>query len=127
MIDHHPPRVNRNHPTAETLFTAVLILVAIVLLLVLPAPWDVIFFAGALVIGSFEIYYWWRTVRGRRVQTGAEALIGARGRVTAGCHPDGEVWVEGARWSAHCDAGADPDDSITVVGRDGLVLIVEPR
>jgi membrane protein implicated in regulation of membrane protease activity len=87
----------------------VFLLVAIVLFLVLPAPWDVIFFAGALIIGAFEVSYWWRTVRGRRVQTGAEALIGASGKVTADCRPDGEVWVQGARWSARCDAGADTD------------------
>jgi membrane-bound serine protease (ClpP class) len=109
------------------LTAAVLILAAIVLFLVLPEPWDAIAFVVLLVFGAFEIYYWWRTVRGRRVQTGAEALIGARGRVTAACRPDGEVWVEGARWKAHCDAGADIDDAVTVVGRDGLMLIVEPR
>jgi membrane-bound serine protease (ClpP class) len=105
----------------------VLLILAIVLLLVVPSPWNVIAFAGVLVLGVVEVSYWWRTVRGHRVQTGAEGLIGARGRVLADCHPDGEVWVEGARWRAHCDAGADRDATVTVVGRDGLVLTVEPR
>lgn len=104
-----------------------LLLLAIVLLLVLPAPWDVIAFAAALLFGAVEVSYWWRTVRGRRVATGAEALIGAPGKVTASCRPDGEVWVEGARWRAHCDAGADTDAAVRVIGIDGLVLIVEPR
>jgi membrane protein implicated in regulation of membrane protease activity len=105
----------------------VLIVLAIVLLLVLPAPLDVIVFAGLLVLGVLEVTYWWRTVRGRRVETGAEALIGSRAKVLATCRPDGEVWVDGARWSAHCEAGADTDAAVTVVGRDGLLLIVEPR
>ncbi|HEY1596115.1 MAG TPA: NfeD family protein [Thermoleophilaceae bacterium] len=104
-----------------------LLILAIVLLLVLPSPLDVIFFCAALVLGAIEVSYWWRTVRGRRVETGAEALIGTRGKVLAPCRPDGEVWVDGARWRAHCEAGADTDAAVTVVGRDGLLLIVEPR
>jgi membrane-bound serine protease (ClpP class) len=102
----------------------VLILLAIVLFLVLPEPWDVVALAALLVLGGFEVFFWWRTVRHRRVQTGAEALIGARARVISPCRPDGEVWIEGARWKARCPDGADVDDEVTVVGRDNLVLTV---
>jgi membrane protein implicated in regulation of membrane protease activity len=101
-----------------------LILLAIVLLLVLPDPWDVIGLAAGLVLGGSEVFFWWRTVRGRRVQTGAEALIGATARVTAACRPDGEVWLEGARWRARCADGADADEIVTVTGREELLLIV---
>jgi membrane-bound serine protease (ClpP class) len=108
------------------LAAVVLILLAIVLFLVLPSPWDVIALAAGLVLGGFEVFFWWRTVRHRSVRTGAETMIGASARVIAPCRPEGEVWIEGARWRARCEAGADVDDVVTVVGRRELLLIVEP-
>ena len=108
------------------MLAAVLILLAIVLFLVLPDPWDVIALAAGLVLGGFEVFFWWRTVRNRTVRTGAEAMIGTSARVIAPCHPEGEVWIEGARWRARCEAGADVDDMVTVVARQELLLIVEP-
>jgi membrane protein implicated in regulation of membrane protease activity len=107
-----------------TVRAGLLIILAIVLLLVLPEPWDLIGLAAGLVLGGCEIFFWWRTVRGHKVQTGAEAMIGATARVTAACRPDGEVWLEGARWRAHCADGADVDDLVTVTDRDELLLIV---
>jgi membrane-bound serine protease (ClpP class) len=107
-----------------TVAAALLILLAIVLFLVLPDPWDVVALAACLVLGGFEVFFWWRTVRGRRVQSGAEALIGARARVISPCRPEGEVWIEGARWRARCADGADVDDVVTVLERQELLLIV---
>jgi membrane-bound serine protease (ClpP class) len=107
-----------------TVVSAVLLVLALVLFLVLPSPWDVVAFAVLLVLGALEALYWWRTVRHRRVQTGAEALLGARAKVISPCHPDGEVWIEGARWRAHCEEGADVDEVVTVVARDNLLLTV---
>ena len=101
-----------------------MILLAIVLLLVLPDPWDIVAFAAGLVLGGIEVFFWWRTVRNRRVQSGAEALIGATARVLSPCRPEGEVWLEGARWRARCADGADVDDVVTVVERQELLLIV---
>jgi membrane-bound serine protease (ClpP class) len=102
-----------------------LILLAIVLLIVLPDPWDVIALAVCLVLGGFEVFFWWRTVRNRSVKTGSEAMIGSSARVIAPCRPEGEVWIEGARWRARCEDGADVDDVVTVTGRRELLLIVE--
>jgi membrane protein implicated in regulation of membrane protease activity len=42
------------------------------------------------------------------------------------CEPDGQVRLNGEIWEAHCDAGAAPGDSVRVVDRDGLTLIVTP-
>jgi membrane-bound ClpP family serine protease len=95
-----------------------------VLLLVLPNPWDVVAFAAGLVLGGIEVFLWWRTVRHRTVQSGAEALIGASARVISPCRPEGEVWIEGARWRARCPEGADVDDVVTVLERQELLLIV---
>ncbi len=102
------------------------LLFALVLLLVLPSPWDVVSFLVLLVLFVLEIAYWRNKVKDRRLQTGAETMIGSRVRVLVACRPDGEVWVEGARWKAHCDAGADEGEMVTIVKRDGLLLTVEP-
>lgn len=103
---------------------ALLILLAILLFVVLPDPWDVVALAAGLVLGGFEVFFWWRTVRGRRVQSGSETLIGASARVISPCRPEGEVWIEGARWRARCEEGADVDDVVTVTERRELLLIV---
>ncbi len=102
------------------------LLFALVLLLVLPSPWDVVSFLVLLVLFVLEIAYWRNKVKDRRLQTGAETMIGSRVKVLVACRPDGEVWVEGARWKAHCDAGADEGDQVTIVKREGLLLTVEP-
>jgi membrane protein implicated in regulation of membrane protease activity len=33
--------------------------------------------------------------------------------------------VQGEIWEARCEAGADRSESVRIVGRDGLVLLVE--
>ena len=99
---------------------------AIVLFLVLPSPWDVVAFAVCLVLFIIEIVFWWRRVRGLPTGAGAENLIGAEATVISPCRTRGEVSVGGERWQADCAAGADLDEVVTVVGRKGLVLIVEP-
>lgn len=102
-----------------------LLLLALVLFIVLASPWNSV--AGALLLaaGIAEVAYWWRTVKHRRLATGAEAMIGASAKVVSDCHPDGRVSFEGALWNAHCDGGATAGDSVVVSGRHGLLLIVE--
>jgi len=46
--------------------------------------------------------------------------------VTEPCHPSGQVRLAGEIWAARCDQGADPGDTVRVVGRDDLTLVVEP-
>jgi membrane-bound serine protease (ClpP class) len=103
----------------------VLLIVALVLLLVLPSPWDVVAFVAFLLAGALEVLYWWRKVKDRRVQAGAETLIGSLGTVVSACRPDGQVRVQGALWNARCGDGADPGDTIRVVRRDDLLLTVQ--
>jgi membrane protein implicated in regulation of membrane protease activity len=105
-----------------------LLLLALLALIVLPEPASLIAGGVLFVLGCGEVAFWWRTVRHRRVQTGAEAIIGSDATVLSACRPDGEVWLGGARWRAHCDEGADVDDVVTVAARNRLTLIVErPR
>jgi membrane protein implicated in regulation of membrane protease activity len=103
-----------------------LLLAAIVLFLVLPSPWNGVALLALLVLAAAEVSFWWRKVRHRRIETGAEALIGARGKVVSACRPEGRVSLGGALWNAHCEDGADKGESVVVRARDGLLLIVEP-
>jgi membrane protein implicated in regulation of membrane protease activity len=100
-------------------------ILALVLFIVLASPWNSVAGAILLLAGIGEVAYWWRTVKGRRLQTGAEAMVGRRAKVVADCHPDGRVSFDGALWNARCDDGADKGDSVVVSGRDGLLLIVK--
>jgi membrane protein implicated in regulation of membrane protease activity len=102
-----------------------LILVAVVLLLVLPEPWGLIGFAVALFGAVFEVLLWHRSVRHRRQEVGAQTLVGREAVVLTGCRPSGQVRLDGEIWSAICAAGADPGDTVRVVGRDRLRLVVE--
>lgn len=102
-------------------------LVAIVLLLLLPHPWNFFAFAACLVVGVGEVTFWNRTVRNKRVATGAETLIGRTGKVLSRLAPEGQIELSGEIWKARCAAGAEVGQAVIVVGRDGLTLVVEPE
>jgi membrane-bound serine protease (ClpP class) len=104
----------------------VFLILAIVLLLFLPSPWNLVAFLVSLVLFLGELGFWNRTVRGKRKVVGADTLIGSQATVTATCRPTGQVRVSGEIWEARCAAGADPGDTVRVVGREGLALLVEP-
>jgi membrane protein implicated in regulation of membrane protease activity len=103
------------------------VLLAIALLLVLPSPWNVIGFAAALVCFCGELAFWHRRVRHRPAAVGVDTMVGEVGTVVSPCRPHGQVQVLGTIWAARCAMGADQGDSVTVVGRRRLTLIVEPR
>jgi membrane protein implicated in regulation of membrane protease activity len=103
----------------------VFLIVAFVLLLVLPWPWSLVGFVTGLVLFFGELFFWSRRVRGRRKEVGAQTLIGKRATVVSSCRPDGQVRLSGEIWAARCDGGADAGETVEVVGRDGLTLVVE--
>ncbi|HVI36763.1 MAG TPA: NfeD family protein, partial [Gaiellales bacterium] len=104
-----------------------LLLLAFVLLLFLPGPWNVIGFVVALALFIGEIAYWNSTVKGRRARVGAETLIGKTGTVISECRPDGQIKLLGTIWAAHCVAGAALGQTVRVIARSDLVLDVEPE
>jgi len=103
----------------------VLIFLAVVLLLLLPTPWNVIGFIVVLPIWVLELMAWNRTVKHRRKAVGAQTLIGKDAVVSMPCRPVGQVRLDGEIWEARCDAGASQGDRVRVIGRDGLTLVVE--
>jgi membrane-bound serine protease (ClpP class) len=104
-----------------------LIIVAVILLLVLPHPWNVIVAAILAVAWLGELYLWNRTVRGRRRVVGAQTLVGMIGEVREACRPRGQVFVNGELWEARCEEGADPGTQVKVLAINGLTLDVRPE
>jgi membrane protein implicated in regulation of membrane protease activity len=100
----------------------VFFVVAVALLFILPAPWNVIGFVASLVVAIVEVAFWNRTVRRRPPRVGAETLLGSRATVI----DPGQVRVSGEIWEATSSASLNPGEIVTVVGRDGLTLVVEP-
>ena len=101
------------------------LLLGIVLLIFLPSPWDLASFTACLVLFCGELFYWSRTMRGRRKVVGAQTLVGEEAEVLAPCRPTGQVRIGGELWQARCDAGADAGETVRVVGLSGLTLLVE--
>jgi len=102
----------------------VLILLAIALLIVLASPWNLIAFVVIVPLWFLELFAWNRTVKHRRPAAGADTLIDRDAVVIAPCYPRGHVRLDGEIWDARCDGGANIGESVRVVGRDGLTLIV---
>jgi membrane protein implicated in regulation of membrane protease activity len=104
----------------------VFFIVALVLLFLLPSPWNFVGFLAGLTVFVGEVLFWNRKVRGQRKAVGAETLTGKAATVVSPCRPSGQVRIAGEIWAARCSAGADAGETVTVVGRDGLTLLVEP-
>jgi len=63
----------------------------------------------------------------KRVKTGKEALIGARGLATSDLKPKGEVRVMGEFWEATAkDTTITVGQAVEVVGMEGMFLVVKP-
>jgi membrane-bound ClpP family serine protease len=63
----------------------------------------------------------------RRIKTGKEALIGARGIATTDLKPKGEIRVLGEFWEATArDATIAAGQTVQVVSMEGMFLVVEP-
>ena len=102
------------------------LLLALLLFLVLPDPWDVMGGIVCLVLGVIEITFWQRRMRRVKVVTGVENLIGATGEVTSALAPTGQVRVLGELWEARSASDIPPGAAVRVVAVDGLMLDVEP-
>jgi len=104
---------------------AVFLLVALALLIVLPSPWRYVGFGVCFILFVGEVFFWNTRVRGRRAQVGVQTLIGQRAIAASALRPDGQVRVAGEIWHARCPDGADEGDTVTVIAREKLTLVVE--
>ncbi|MGA3059060.1 MAG: NfeD family protein [Candidatus Bathyarchaeia archaeon] len=82
-------------------------------------------FVVALILAL--IFYAGFKAQFRRVKTGKEALIGARGIATSDLKPKGEVRVMGEFWEATAkDATITAGQAVEVVSMEGVYLVVKP-
>jgi membrane protein implicated in regulation of membrane protease activity len=104
-----------------------LLITGLVLLFVLPSPWNVAALLAGLLLWLGEVSAIWRLVRHKKVQAGAETLIGRSATVIAACNPLGQVRLSGESeiWRARCAEGAERGETVRVVGLDEITLIVE--
>jgi membrane-bound serine protease (ClpP class) len=105
------------------LFVAAVVLAVFVV----PHPWGLVLVSAAAVIELAESWFWIRFSRRRRIRAGAEILIGSTAQVVSECRPAGRVRVHGELWGARCDTGAGVGETVRIVGREGLTLLIEPE
>lgn len=98
------------------------VLALVLAVFVLPSPWGIVAVVVAAVVEVGETGFWIWLSKRRHVQVGPETLIGARGEAVG----DGLVRVDGELWQARSSAAFASGDRVRVVGRDELVLEVEP-
>jgi membrane-bound serine protease (ClpP class) len=101
------------------------LLLALLLLIFLPSPWNVIALVASGFVGILEVGYWHRRMRDRKVQTGAENLVGATGEVTEPLMPLGQIRVLGELWQARSSSELPRGTPVRVVALDGLIVEVE--
>lgn len=102
------------------------LVLALLLLIFVPSPWNVGAAIVSLLLFAVEVAYWQRRMRGRKVQTGVENLVGATGKVTTPLSPVGQIRVHGELWEARSPTPLDPGARVRVVAVDGLTLEVSP-
>lgn len=103
-----------------------LLVLAIAGLFVLPMPWAAVAVVVAAVIEVLEFHLWRRFLGRYRIQSGAEAMIGARAEVLEGCSPNGRVRVGAEIWNARSEVPVTKDQAVRITAVDGLTLSVEP-
>jgi membrane protein implicated in regulation of membrane protease activity len=104
----------------------VFLVLAVLLLIFLPSPWNAVGTLAALGLFVLEVVYWQRRMRSRRVQTGVENLVGAIGEVTKPLSPSGQIRVLGELWEAHSTTRLARGARVRVVDVRNLTLEVEP-
>ncbi|HZQ64688.1 MAG TPA: NfeD family protein [Gaiellaceae bacterium] len=100
------------------------IALGLVLFHVVKGAWAIALLVGTALLETGQTLFWLRYSQRRRIQVGAETLIGQVVEVAEECAPYGLVRVQGELWRARCEAGASRGERVRVAGRDGLTLEV---
>jgi membrane protein implicated in regulation of membrane protease activity len=107
-----------------------LLVILVVVLAAVSSPWSIVLLLVGCVLEVVEIAFlrrWSKRIdRRTKPTTGAEAMIGRPAEVVEPCRPRGTVELDGERWRARCEAGADIGETVRVESIDGLTLVVVP-
>jgi len=89
-------------------------------------PWLASVTSG-VAIGIFWLVGWkgMEAIR-RQPELSLERLIGAIGEAQTHIHAEGTVYIAGEEWSARSETPIPAGSRVRVVGREGLILVVEP-
>jgi membrane protein implicated in regulation of membrane protease activity len=98
---------------------------ALILFIVLPYPWNAVGGLVSAIVGVLEVTFWQRRVRGQKVQTGVETLVGAIGEVADPLDPSGQVRVKGELWEARAGSALPRGTRVRVLAVHDLALEVE--
>jgi membrane-bound serine protease (ClpP class) len=82
-----------------------------------------------IVIAAIAAWLLYAAIRAqyRRVKTGKEALIGAKGVAVTDIKPKGEIRVLGEFWQATAnESQINNGQTVEVVGMEGMFLVVKP-
>jgi membrane protein implicated in regulation of membrane protease activity len=112
-----------NHLASAVL---IFLLACFLAVFVVPSPWGLVLVVFAAFIEVGETWFWIHYSRRRKVQVGAETLIGARGVTVGALRPRGQVRLGGEFWDATSETGVEAGVTVRVVGREDLTLHVEP-
>lgn len=90
----------------------------------LDKPWNIIVVVGAALLEGFEIwlYFRWRKVK---AMSGAETMVGARGKTVGVCDPTGQANIRGQLWTIESDETLERGAEVEVVGMEGIKLRVK--
>jgi membrane protein implicated in regulation of membrane protease activity len=102
------------------------LLLALVLLLALPDPWNAVAALAALAAWGLEVFYFYRRMRREKVVTGVENLVGAVGKAVEPLQPEGHVRVHGELWEARSPTPIESGARVEVVAVEDLTLEVRP-
>jgi membrane-bound serine protease (ClpP class) len=87
------------------------------------------------VLSAISFYFVTRKVlaahRDQPIRTGTEEMIGQIAEARSAIAPEGQVFMQGTRWSARLADGeegqVEPGDRVRVEAVDGLTLVVRPE
>lgn len=102
------------------------LLLALLLFLLLPYPWNLATALVSLILFAIEVIFWDRRMRRRTVTTGVENLVGASGVVTGELAPVGTIRVLGELWEARAKETLPVGARVRVTAVHELTLEVEP-
>ncbi len=81
-----------------------------------------------IIIFLVFVVIWVVRAHQRKVEAGAEELIGRTAVVEVALAPKGTVLIEGERWTAVIDKGsAKPEEEVVITKVDGLKLLVTKK
>jgi membrane-bound serine protease (ClpP class) len=103
-----------------------LVLLALLAFVLLPAPWGVLAVVAAAALEVLELLFWKWFLRRYRLRVGPEMLVGERAVVIERCAPVGRVRIRGELWRARSQSSVEAGESVRISSINGLTLEVEP-